>query len=75
MTNTVSLAEENSVEAKPPKDIYLIGAIAALIAALGFRRNLGAAEIPLITGFSPPSFSGWLVYVASRQHAVGVNVA
>lgn len=42
------------------KSLYRIGAIAALIAALIFRRNLGAAEIPLFTGITvPSSVDGW----------------
>jgi hypothetical protein len=30
--------------------LYMAGVIAALIAALVFRRNLGASEVPLLTG-------------------------
>ncbi len=42
------------------KNLYRVGAIAALIAALVFRRNLGAAEIPLIIGQTPPdTVVGW----------------
>ena len=42
------------------KSLYKVGAVAALVAALGFRRNLGAAEIPLLTRITPPSsVDGW----------------
>jgi hypothetical protein len=42
------------------KSLYRVGAIAALIAALIFRRNLGAAEVPLLTGVAVPySAEGW----------------
>ena len=47
------------------KILYVIGSVAALVAALVFRRNLGAAEIPLFTGISPPKYCVWLVYIAS----------
>lgn len=40
--------------------LYRIGAAAALIAALVFRRNLGEAEIPMFTGLAAPSsVAGW----------------
>ena len=42
------------------KSLYRVGAIAALIAALVFRRNLGVAELPMLTGLSlPSSIAGW----------------
>jgi TRAP-type C4-dicarboxylate transport system permease small subunit len=34
--------------------LYLVGAVAAVVAALGFRRNL-AVEITMLTAQSPPS--------------------
>lgn len=57
MTN----ATDASKTADPTwQGLYTVGAVAALIAALGFRRNLGAAEIPLFTGIVPPgSVDGW----------------
>ncbi len=42
------------------KNLYKVGAVAALVAALVFRRNLGVAEIPLFTGIAPPgNVEGW----------------
>ena len=42
------------------KSLYRVGAIAALIAALVFRRNLGVAEVPILTGYSSPNtIAGW----------------
>lgn len=49
------------------KKLYRIGAIAALIAALVFRRNLGAAEIPLIIGQTPPNtVVGWFTLLQNN---------
>ncbi len=49
------------------KSLYLVGAMAALIAALVFRRNLGVAEIPLFTGYSLPStVTGWFTLLHSN---------
>ena len=54
-------AESEAVTADPAwKGLYRVGAIAALIAALVFRRNLGVAEVPLFTGLTFPStVAGW----------------
>jgi hypothetical protein len=49
------------------KKLYRLGAVAALVAALVFRRNLGAAEIPLLLGQSPPdTVVGWFVLLQSN---------
>ena len=49
------------------KRLYRIGAIAALVAALVFRRNLGAAEIPLLLGQSPPdTIVDWFALLQSN---------
>jgi hypothetical protein len=49
------------------KKLYRLGAIAALIAGLVFRRNLGAAEIPLIIGQTPPdTIVGWFTLLQSN---------
>jgi hypothetical protein len=43
------------------KSLYRVGAVSALIAALIFRRNLGVAEIPLVTGIAiPNTAAGWV---------------
>ena len=57
------------------KNLYKVGAVAALVAALVFRRNLGVAEIPLFTGIAPPgNVEGWFTF-ASQQSTFRVNVA
>jgi len=49
------------------KSLYLVGAISALVAALLFRRNLGVAEIPLLTGYSlPNTVAGWFALLHSN---------
>jgi len=49
------------------KELYRVGAIAALVAAIVFRRNLGVAEIPLLTGYSlPTSVVGWFTLLHSN---------
>jgi hypothetical protein len=51
--------KENYSETDSSRNFYRVGAIAALIAAFIFRRNLGA-EITLMTGqSSPSSAAGW----------------
>ncbi|HUK84237.1 MAG TPA: hypothetical protein VLU95_00090 [Candidatus Acidoferrum sp.] len=57
------------------KSICKVGAVAALVAALVFRRNLGVAEIPLLTGIVPPWQRGGLVHFASWQSTFRVDVA
>jgi hypothetical protein len=50
------------------KSLYLAGAVAVLIAALGFRRNLGAAELPLLLGQTPPdSVVGWFTLLQTNS--------
>jgi len=52
----------------PWRSLYRIGAVAAIIAGLVFRRNLGAAEIPLFTGIAPPStVVGWFTLLQSNS--------
>ncbi len=53
------------------KNLYGVGAAAALIAALVFRRNMGA-EITLFTG-QAPEYCSRLVHVASRQQSLGTK--
>jgi hypothetical protein len=49
------------------KSLYRVGTIAALIAALVFRRNLGVAEIPLLTGIAPhSSVAGWFTLLRNN---------
>ncbi len=49
------------------KRLYQLGAVATLIAALVFRRNLGA-EITLITAQSPPTdAAGWFTLLHSNS--------
>ena len=56
----VNLSLNSQVPDPSWKNLYKIGAVASLVAALVFRRNLGAAEIPLFTGISPPgNADGW----------------
>ncbi len=49
------------------KKLCRLGAVAAFLAALVFRRNLGAAEIPLLLGQSPPdTVVGWFALLQSN---------
>jgi len=60
---------ENRISGADPswKSLYKIGAITALIAALGFRRNLGVAEVPLFTGTAlPTSVGGWFTLLQNN---------
>jgi hypothetical protein len=61
------VAESEAITADPAwKSLYRIGAIAALIAALVFRRNLGVAEVPLFTGLTFPStVAGWFALLTT----------
>jgi len=50
------------------RSLYRVGAAAALIAALVFRRNLGAAEIPSFTGVAPPNnVVGWFTLLHNNS--------
>jgi hypothetical protein len=62
------MRERNSEAASPSeRNLYRMGAAAALVAALVFRRNLGAAEIPLFTGTKlPGTVDGWFTLLHSN---------
>ncbi len=50
------------------KNLHRVGAITALIAALVFRRNLGAAEIPQLLGQTPPdTVVGWFTLLQNNS--------
>jgi hypothetical protein len=60
----------NKLKATDPswRNLYRVGAIAALIAALVFRRNLGAAEIPMLIGQTPPeTVVGWFTLLHNNS--------
>ncbi|MGA3111190.1 MAG: hypothetical protein ABSE15_04060 [Candidatus Bathyarchaeia archaeon] len=48
------------------KSLYRIGAIAALVAALGFRRNMGA-EMTMFFGAAPKTAAGWFTLLQNNR--------
>ena len=48
------------------KSLYLIGAIAALVAAVGFRRNMGA-EMTMFFGAAPKTAVGWFALLQNNS--------
>jgi hypothetical protein len=62
-----AIVKSNSYVPESWKSLLRVGAIAALIAALVFRRNLGVAEIPLFTGIAAPTtVDGWFTLIHSN---------
>ncbi len=60
-------ANDTAIEDSAWKTLYCIGGAAALIAALIFRRNLGA-EVSLFSGQMPPVAAGdWLALLQSDR--------
>ncbi len=50
------------------KTLYRFGAVSALVAAVVFRRNLGAAELPLIIGQAPPNtIADWFTLLQNNR--------
>ncbi len=67
--NESSATDEQNAEVADPtwRNLYKVGAAAALIAALVFRRNLGVAEIPLFTGTAlPGTVDSWFTLLHSN---------
>ena len=48
------------------KSLYRIGAIAALVAALGFRRNMGA-EMTMFFGVAPKTAAAWFTLLQNNS--------
>ncbi|MGD6852376.1 MAG: DUF4386 family protein [Candidatus Bathyarchaeia archaeon] len=60
-------APETNMHSAPWRNLYLVGAVAAFVAALVFRRNLGAAEIPMFFGLTAPTdMQGWFTLLQSN---------